>query len=136
VGSLLGGYLRRTRLASSAILFGAPLPFYITTFRIMGLREYSVALVSRIKDVMASSNKMPEVAERKPSWEKQRTVAIVTDCTNVKSKARRDMLTEGMFSFVYGCAAHAMSNLTKDLLKMPNASRALSFFVSLTKFLP
>jgi hypothetical protein len=80
---------------------------------------------------MAASNIVPQEADRRLSWEKQRTVAIVTDSSNVMSRARRDMLTEDMFSFAYGCAAHTMSNLAKDVLKMPDASKALSFCVLL-----
>jgi hypothetical protein len=82
-----------------SVLFGAPLPFYITVFRIMGLREASVTLATRIKDVMVASSILPQEAERRLSWEKQRTVAIVNDAPNIMTRARRDMLTADMFSF-------------------------------------
>jgi hypothetical protein len=69
--------------------------------------------VSMIKDYMVASNVLPQEAERTLSWEKKRTVSFVTDSPNVLSKARRDVLTEDMFGFAYGCAAQAMSILAK-----------------------
>jgi hypothetical protein len=48
-------------------------------------------------------------------------------------KARATILGEDMFEFAYGCGSHAMSNLCRDVLKVPKALSTLSFATQMAK---
>jgi hypothetical protein len=102
-------------------MFGAPLPFYITSFIIAGFRETTEKLVSSVKDVMAKFH--PPMAKKSTgsaSWTEAKNIGVVTDSPSVMRKAARaTMLDDDIFSFAYGCASHAMSDLCRDALKFP-----------------
>jgi hypothetical protein len=49
-------------------------------------------------------------------------------------KARATMLGDDMFAFAYRCASHAMSNLCRDVLKLPKALSALSVATTMAIF--
>jgi hypothetical protein len=66
-------------------------------------------------------------------WIEAKNIAVVTDSPSVMRKARAIMLNEDMFAFAYGCASHAMSNLCRDVLKLPKALSALSFATTMAK---
>jgi hypothetical protein len=52
----------------------------------------------------------------------------------VMRKARAIMMDDDIFTFAYGCASHAMSNLCRDVLKLPKALSALSFATAMAKY--
>jgi hypothetical protein len=110
-----------------AVLYGAPLPFYVTTFRIFGLRESSANLVEKIKEVMSKLWPVEREMLRPPLWHECRNVAAVTDSPNVMVRAMNDMVEAGMFFVAYGWSAHAMSNLCNDVLKLSYANKPLVF---------
>ena len=58
----------------------------------------------------------------------------MTNSPNVNRSARTKLLEADVFSFAYGCAAHALSNLCRDIIKMPSVLRFASFCTVLTKF--
>jgi hypothetical protein len=67
------------------VIFGAPLPFYITSFRIACFRETAEKLVSSIKEVMAKL--LPPIAMTSAdpaSWIEAKNIGIVTDSPSVK----------------------------------------------------
>jgi hypothetical protein len=117
------------------VMLGAPLPFNITSFRIAGFRETAEKLVSSIKDVMAKLIPPIAITSAYPSsWIKAKNIGVVTDSPSVMRKAHAAMLDDDMFTFAYGCAFHAMSNLCRDVLKMPKALSALSFATTMAKY--
>jgi hypothetical protein len=48
-------------------------------------------------------------------------------------KARAIMLDEDMFAFAYGCESHAISNLCRDVPKLPKALSAWQFATTMAK---
>jgi hypothetical protein len=116
------------------VLYGAPLPFSVNTFRIVGLRESSANLVEKLKEVMSKLWPVERETLRPPLWDEFRNVVAVTDSPNVMVRARNDMVEAGMFFVAYGCSAHAMSNLCKDVLKLPSANKPLVFCTIVAKF--
>jgi Protein of unknown function (DUF 659)/hAT family C-terminal dimerisation region len=114
------------------VLFGAPLPFFVKAFRINGLRESSDTLVAKISAIVDDLTQGG--GDTAQQWQDQRMVAVVTDSPNVMRKARSEFLSKCLFAFAYGCAAHAMSNLVKNLLTVEDASKGLAFAMSLAKF--
>jgi hypothetical protein len=116
-------------------MFGTPLPFNITSFRIAGFRETAEKLVSSIKDVMAKL--LPPIAmtsANPASWTEVNNVGVVTDSPSVMRKARATMLDDITFALAYGCASHAKSNLCLDVLKLPKALSSLSFATTMAKY--
>jgi hypothetical protein len=60
------------------VMFGAPLPFYISSFRIAGIRETAEKLVSSIMDVMAEL--LPPIAKTSADpapWIEARNIGVV-----------------------------------------------------------
>jgi hypothetical protein len=117
-----------------AVLYGALLPFYVTTFRIVCLRESFTNLVEKIKEVMSRLWPVARETLRPPLWHECRNVAAVTDSPYVMVRARKDMVEAGMFFVAYGCSAHARSNLCKDVLKLPSANKPLVLCTIIAKF--
>jgi hypothetical protein len=118
-------------------MFGAPIPFYKTSFRIAGFRTTAENLVSSIKNVMVKL--LPPIAMTladSASWTEAKNIGVVTDSPSVMRKARVTMLDDDMFAFAFpfGCASHAMSNLCREVLKLPKALSALSFATTMAKF--
>jgi hypothetical protein len=68
------------------------------------------------------------------SWTEAKNIGVVTDSPSVMRKARATMSDDDMFAFAYGCASNAMSNLCRDVLKLPKALSALSFATSMTEY--
>jgi hypothetical protein len=66
-------------------------------------------------------------------WIEAKYIGVVTDPPPVMRKARAIMLDEYVFGFASGCASHAMSNLCRDVLKLPKALSALSFATTMAK---
>ena len=68
------------------------------------------------------------------SWQTFHNTGIVTDSPNVNRSARTKVLEADVFSFAYRCAAHALSNLCRDIIKMPAVLRVVSFCTVLAEF--
>jgi hypothetical protein len=121
-----GGWTDPAGAQLFTILYGAPLPFYVTAFWIVGLRESSANIVENIKEV--TSRLWPVV---------RRNVASSTAARMLKRgdgdtilliswvRARNNVIEAGTFLVAYGFSAHAMSNLCKDVLKLPSANKQL-----------
>jgi hypothetical protein len=117
------------------VMFGAPFSFFITSFRIAGFRKAAKKLVSSIKDVMAKL--LPPIAMTSAdpaSWIEAKNIGAVTDSPSVMRKARVTMLDDDMLAFAKRCASHAMSNLCRDVLKLPKSLSALSFATTMAKY--
>jgi len=112
-----------------SVLFGAPLPFYLSSFRISGRRESADPLVAKVKEQLL----LVEYATD-GSWQRSHSTGFVTDSPNVNRSARTKLLEADVFSFAYGCAAHAMSNLCRDIVKLPSVLLAVAFCTMLAKF--
>jgi hypothetical protein len=95
-----------------------------------GLWESSDTLVAKIADII--SDYEPEGGPTR--WKDQSTVGVVTDSLNVMRRARAIFIAKDMFALTHGCISHALSNLAKDVLKIPDATKALSFCTTLAKF--
>jgi hypothetical protein len=66
------------------VMFGAPLPFYITSCRITGFRIKAEKLVSSITDVMAEL--LPPIAMKSADpapWSEAKNISVVTDSRSV-----------------------------------------------------
>jgi hypothetical protein len=81
-----GGYLQfdgRTDPNGGQVfneMFGAPLPFYITSFRIAGFLETAEKLVSSIRDVMAELLPPIAMTSADPApWSEAKNIGVVTD---------------------------------------------------------
>jgi hypothetical protein len=117
------------------IMFGATLPIYITSFIIAGFSEIAEKLVSSIKDVMAKFLPPISMMSADPaSWTEAKNIGIVRESPSVMSKTRATMLDDDMFVFAYECSSHAMSNLCRDVLKLPKALSALSLATKMAKY--
>jgi hypothetical protein len=68
------------------------------------------------------------------SWTEAKNIGVVTNSPSMMRKARATILDDDKFAFAYGCASHAMSNLCRDVLKLPKALRALSFATAMAKY--
>jgi hypothetical protein len=115
-------------------MFGAPLPFHITSCSIAGFHKEAEKLVSSIKDVTAELLPPIAIKSADPAPRSEaKNISVVTDSRSVTRKARATMLGEDIFAFVYGCASHAMSNLCRDVLKLPKALSVLSFATTMAR---
>jgi len=112
-----------------SVLFGAPLPFYLSSFRISGRGESADTLIAKVKEQLL----LVECATD-GSWQRSHNTGFVTDSPNVNRSARTKLLEADAFSFAYGCAAHAMSNLCRDIAKLPSVLLAVAFCTMLATF--
>lgn len=101
----------------------------MSSFRIAGRRESADTLVDKIKEQLSLVEGAAE-----ESWETFLNTGSVTDSPNVNRSARTKLLEAYVFSFAYGCAAHALSNLCRDIIKMPSVLRVVSFCTVMAKF--
>ena len=76
------------------VLFGAPLPFYVSSFRIAGRRESADTLVDQIKEQLS----LVEGAVEESSQTFHNT-GFVKDSPNVNRSARTKLLEADVFSF-------------------------------------
>lgn len=72
------------------MLFGCPLPFYETAFRINGIRESRENLLVKVSDLLNALKGVQEGGALAPdvTWEEQRNVCCVTDSPNVMRACR------------------------------------------------
>ena len=101
----------------------------MSSFRIAGRRESADTLVDKIKEQLSLVEGAAE-----ESWETFLNTGFVTDSPNVNRSARTMLLEADVFSFAYGCSAHALRNLCRDIIKMPSVLRVVSFCTVLAKF--
>ncbi|KAK1862408.1 hypothetical protein I4F81_004982 [Pyropia yezoensis] len=75
-------------------LYGAPLPFYLSSFRVAGRRETADVLVEKVKEQMELVSPF-----RGDSWRERSNTAFVLDANNINRSARKKLLEAGVFSF-------------------------------------
>lgn len=109
-------------------LYGATFPLFLSYFRLEGSLQTADVLVTKVKEQMARVGQA-----RGDSWSNKPMTGIITDSPNFNRSARKKLLDADAFSFAYGCASHAMRNLCRDILKLPSAFKALTFYTALAK---